>query len=78
MGSGRYFFVRRSGRDAGQSSPYNVEVNDAWSYVSNPTHAFMEGCLMTHRDILTSMCHDLEVLSPWMRTNTYKRLLHHK
>jgi hypothetical protein len=27
---------------------------------------------MTHKEIFTSMCHNLEVLSPWMWTNTYK------
>ena len=44
---GDFFFVRRSGPDADQSPAYKVEVNDAWSCVSIPTHAFMERRLMT-------------------------------
>jgi hypothetical protein len=71
-------FVWQSGRDVDQSPPCNFEVNVAWSCVSNPTRAFRERCLLTHREIFTNTCHDLEVLSPWMRTNTYKQLLRHK
>jgi len=33
---------------------------------------------MTHKEMFTSMFHDLEVLSPCMRKNTYKHLLRHK
>jgi hypothetical protein len=37
-------------REAGHSTPYSVEVKNAWSYTSTPPHIFMAWCLVKHRE----------------------------
>jgi hypothetical protein len=51
MGTGGSFpGVKQPGCEADHSPPSNAEVKNAWSYTSNPQHAFVAWCLVKHRD----------------------------
>jgi hypothetical protein len=44
--------VKQSGRKANNSPPTNDEVNNEWSYTSDPQYVFMAWCLVKRRDLL--------------------------
>jgi hypothetical protein len=45
--------VKRPGREADHSSPFSVEVKNAWSYASTPPYVLMVRYLVKHRDNFT-------------------------